>query len=361
VLPSQNFKANISRQIIKPPTHFRNLTLVMKTPMSRFTLLPVATLALFLVAACGTSQKQADTRTEQLQAQLDKTQKELEALKARADQQQASPPAAAPAPTEQAATTPAPKPAAPKEAALKTQKATKSNADRTSAVEADLAATKAAGKKAISEDRAAIAANKADIEANRSRISTAQQTADEAKRMAAPPPSHTIAAGTPIVVRTTSKITTKSAASGSLFEATLEEPLTVDGYVLAGKGASVEGIVTKSDPGGRAKGVASITIALRSLVAEDGRRMPLKTDTVSEEAGKSKGKDLKRGAITTGIGAAIGAIAGGGSGAAIGAGAGAAGGVGLALATRGNAAEIDSEAVLNFKLTAPLKFQELKK
>ena len=65
--------------------------------------------------------------------------------------------------------------------------------------------------------------------------------------------------------------------------------------------------------------------------------------------------------VASGIGAAIGAIAGGGKGAAIGAGAGAAGGTGLVLGTRGEAAELPAETVLSFKLAAPVNVQELKR
>jgi hypothetical protein len=156
-------------------------------------------------------------------------------------------------------------------------------------------------------------------------------------------------------------ISTKTSATGSTFEATLEHPLTFDGYLVAGKGATVEGVVTNADPGGRVKGVASLSVSLRNLVTNDGRRLPLRTDVFEQQAKKSTGKDVTRVAITTGIGAAIGAIAGGGKGAAIGAGAGAAGGTGMAMATRGAAAEIAPETVLNFKLAASVEIQELKK
>jgi hypothetical protein len=189
----------------------------------------------------------------------------------------------------------------------------------------------------------------------------AQAAAEEAKRAAAPPPSHTLAAGTPIAVRTLGEVSTKTSANGSLFEATLAEPLVVDGYVVAPRGASVEGVVTNSDPGGKVKGVASITVGLRSISMADGRRLAVKTSGVSQDAASSKKKDAAKIGITTGIGAAIGAIAGGGKGAAIGAGAGAAGGTGVVMATRGNPAVIPAESPLTFKLSAPVTVQELKK
>jgi hypothetical protein len=189
----------------------------------------------------------------------------------------------------------------------------------------------------------------------------AQAAAEEAKRAAAPPPTHTLAAGTAIAVRTLGEVSTKTSTTGALFEATLAEPLVVDGYVAAPRGASVEGVITNSDPGGKVKGVASITVGLRSVTMGDGRRLPIKTSSISEDAKSSKKKDAAKIGIGAGIGAAIGAIAGGGKGAAIGAGAGAAGGTGLVMATRGNPAVIPAESLLTFKLSAPATFQELKK
>lgn len=177
----------------------------------------------------------------------------------------------------------------------------------------------------------------------------------------APPPVRTLAAGTKIAVRTVGAVSTKTSQPGSTFEATLAEPLEVDGYLVAAKGAAVEGVVTNADPGGRVKGVATISVALRSIVLQDGNRLPIKTGSVGREAKTSKGKDAMKVGIASGIGAAIGAIAGGGKGAAIGAGAGAAGGTGVVMATRGEPATIPAESLLTFTLSAPVEVKVGKK
>ncbi len=186
----------------------------------------------------------------------------------------------------------------------------------------------------------------------------AEAKAEEARRIAAPPVVHTAAAGTPIRIRTTTQISTKTATAGSPFEASLAEPLTVDGYVIAPRGASVEGVVTDSDDGGRVKGKAFISLSLRTLTTADGRKLNIRTDTESATAKGGAKKDALKVGIASGIGAAIGAIAGGGKGAAIGAGAGAAGGTGVVLATKGNAAVIPAESLLTFRLTAPVSVEE---
>jgi hypothetical protein len=68
----------------------------------------------------------------------------------------------------------------------------------------------------------------------------------------------------------------------------------------------------------------------------------------------TKGRDAMKIGIGSGVGAAIGAIAGGGMGAAIGAAAGGGAGTGVVLATRGAPAVIPSESVLHFALRSPI-------
>ncbi len=131
-------------------------------------------------------------------------------------------------------------------------------------------------------------------------------------------------------------------------------------WVIAKQGARVEGVIVDADPGGRVKGVATMTLALRRLTLADGRTIELDTDTVIQEAKTSKGKDAKKVGIGAGIGAAIGAIAGGGKGAAIGAAVGGGTGAAASLATRGDAAELPSESELRFTLSSPISITEKK-
>lgn len=125
--------------------------------------------------------------------------------------------------------------------------------------------------------------------------------------------------------------------------------------MIAKKGATVEGTVIDSDPGGKVKGVASLSLKLDRLTLADGRTVDLDTSRLTREAKSTKKKDAVKVGVGAGIGAAIGAIAGGGKGAAIGAGAGGAAGGGYVLATRGEAAVIGSETQLSFRLTSPVK------
>jgi hypothetical protein len=176
---------------------------------------------------------------------------------------------------------------------------------------------------------------------------------------APPPPKQArFEAGTTIAVRTTNTLSTKLVKTGERFLATLEEPLVSGDWVVAPKGATVEGRVVESDPGGRVKGLATLVVALESLTTADGRRVAIETSRVTVEAKSSVKKDAVKTGIASGIGAAIGGIAGGGKGAAIGAGVGAGAGVAGTLATRGDPAEIPAESVLRFQLSAPVTVTE---
>jgi len=164
-----------------------------------------------------------------------------------------------------------------------------------------------------------------------------------------PPPPLVLDAGTNVRVRSTSTLSTKTNAAGDVFHGSLDAPLTVDGKVVAEKGARVQGVVADADPGGRVKGVASISVRLTAIETDKGM-VGVKTNAIAREARSTKRNDAVKVGIGSGIGAAIGAIAGGGRGAAIGAGAGAGAGTGVVLATRGEPAVLPAETVLTFKL-----------
>jgi len=193
---------------------------------------------------------------------------------------------------------------------------------------------------------------------------SAPAAAAPAPRPAAPPPppprQYTLRSGTPLSVFTTATISTNANKAGEAFNAVLAKAIVNGDWVIAKQGARVEGVIVDSDPGGKVKGVASMTLALRRLTLADGRTIELDTDTHVQEAKTSKGKDAKKVGIGAGIGAAIGAIAGGGKGAAIGAAVGGGGGAAASLATRGDPAEIPSEAELNFTLNQSITIVERK-
>ena len=122
-----------------------------------------------------------------------------------------------------------------------------------------------------------------------------------------PPPKPRVAqlnAGHVVTIRTTRELSTKTAKTGDAFSAVLEEPISVDGWVVAGPGAKVDGRVVEADKGGRIKGKASLSIELTSLTLADGRKVEIVTSPVSNEAAANRKKDAAKVGIAAGAGAA---------------------------------------------------------
>jgi hypothetical protein len=164
------------------------------------------------------------------------------------------------------------------------------------------------------------------------------------------PETVTIPAGTVIKARLNQSLSSEVNESGDSFSATLEEPIIVNGFVIAEKGARLDGRVVDAVRAGRVKGLARLSIRLVTLHTSDRQRVSIFTEEHVREGKKSVAKDTTRVALTTGIGAAMGAIFGGGAGAAIGAASGAGAGVGGVLLSRGQSAELAVESRIAFRL-----------
>jgi hypothetical protein len=172
------------------------------------------------------------------------------------------------------------------------------------------------------------------------------------------PRSVTIPAGTLIPVRLNEKVSTATHFQNDTVQVTLDAPLIVDGVVLAERGSRQLAKVVNVEPPGRVKGRSSISLELAQLRTSDGQTVDVNSETFVHTGVSSVGKDAVKVGAMAGIGAAIGAIAGGGKGAAIGAGVGGAAGAGTVLATKGEQAEIENESRLTFKLKQPVTLTE---
>jgi hypothetical protein len=165
-------------------------------------------------------------------------------------------------------------------------------------------------------------------------------------------------AGQRLTVRLDNTLSTSRNRADDTFFATLDEPLIVDGLVIADRGARVEGRVVESEQAGRVKGRALLSCELTKLDTDDGQRIDVQTSVFSLEGEGSRNDDLKKVAIGAGAGAILGAIFGGGKGAAIGAASGAGAGAGTAAVTRGEAAILEPETRLDFQLTEGVTITE---
>ncbi len=179
---------------------------------------------------------------------------------------------------------------------------------------------------------------------------------------APPPPPEpnrvTLLPGTLITVRLNERVSSERHGPGDAFRAALDEPLIADGFVIAERGARVEGRVTAVREAGRVKGTASLALELVSLQTSDGQRVEISTDPFERKAPPSRAADAAKVGVGAALGAAIGAIAGGGKGAAVGAGAGGAAGAGTVLATRGRLAELAAETRISFRLNRAVTIVE---
>jgi hypothetical protein len=164
------------------------------------------------------------------------------------------------------------------------------------------------------------------------------------------PHTVTLAAGTLLPVRIGESLSAVRNQPGDTFLATLTQPLVIDGWVIAERGARVEGRVLDSTHAGRVKGASHLEISIVRLATADGQNIRIRTEPYSKEAASSTGTDAAKIGGGAAIGAIIGALAGGGKGAAIGAGAGGAVGAGDVMLTRGKAAEIPVETRVSFKV-----------
>lgn len=157
------------------------------------------------------------------------------------------------------------------------------------------------------------------------------------------PHTVTLAAGTLLPVRIGETLSAARNQPGDSFLATLSQPLVIDGFIIAERGARLEGRVVEA-------GASHLRISVVRLATADGQNIRIRTEPFVKDAASSAATDAAKIGGGAAIGAIIGAIAGGGKGAAIGAGAGGAVGAGDVLLTRGKAAEIAVETRVSFKV-----------
>ncbi|HME07915.1 MAG TPA: hypothetical protein VKG25_12745 [Bryobacteraceae bacterium] len=175
-----------------------------------------------------------------------------------------------------------------------------------------------------------------------------------------PPPAPNrvmLQAGVNLDVRIGETLSTKRNRPGDNFLATLAGPLVVDGWVIAERGARVEGRVVESDSSGRVQGTARLSVELVRLSTSDGQRVRIQTEPIDRKVKASTGQDAAKVGGGAALGAIIGAVAGGGKGAGIGAGAGGAAGAVDVLLTR-KPAEIPVESRLTFRITNNVEITE---
>jgi len=151
-------------------------------------------------------------------------------------------------------------------------------------------------------------------------------------------------------VRLTEAIDVDATKAGMTFKALLDDPVMVGGQVVLARGSAVTLQAIKVDQAGKMKGSDKITLKANSI-ALGGRRYEIVTTVVESKGGGEGKKTTRKVGVGAGLGAAVGAIAGGGTGAAIGALAG--GATGAVIASQGTEhLQLPAETRLQFALSA---------
>lgn len=172
-------------------------------------------------------------------------------------------------------------------------------------------------------------------------------------------PSVTLKTGLLLPVRLGQSLSSEHNQPGDAFTATLDSPLAIDGFVIAERGARLEGRVVEVQKASHVKGQAALAVVLTRLNTSDGQRIDIQTDTFRKLAARtSTTQNAEIIAAAAGVGAIIGAVAGGGKGAAIGGIAGGAAGTGGVMATRARAVALASETKISFRLREPVTITE---
>jgi hypothetical protein len=169
------------------------------------------------------------------------------------------------------------------------------------------------------------------------------------------PATLTLPAGTVIRMRVDDWISSDRNVIGDNFGGELDQPIVVNGWVVARRGQAQTGRVSQVKKG-HVGSTSQLGLEVPQLTLVDGQQIALQTQLFQASGGgnRNTGRDVATVGGTTGLGAIIGGIAGGGTGAAIGAGVGATAGIIGVMSTEGRPTVIRPETVLSFRLTAPV-------
>jgi len=169
-----------------------------------------------------------------------------------------------------------------------------------------------------------------------------------------PPEPHTVTlnAGMLIPVRLVDSLSLERSHAGDLFAATLDSELDAGGFVIAERGARVEGKVVTADAAAK-----TLSIELTRVQTSDRQDVAIQTDRFEKHNEPDRSQDVTKVGAGAVIGAVIGGIAGGGKGAAIGAGVGGGAGAGGVMLSR-KPVTLPSETRITFRLRAPVTITE---
>lgn len=187
--------------------------------------------------------------------------------------------------------------------------------------------------------------------------SQTNSTAPAPENSAPPQPvTLTIPAGKVLTIQLADEVGSKISQPGQTFGGSLARAVMVNGEEVIPSGARVRGEVVDAKGMGHFKGGALLELKLDSITV-NGQQLPLNTAVLTQT---TKGKGKRSGLLIgggAGVGAAIGALAGGGKGAAIGALAGGGAGTAGSAYTGNKEIVLPAESAVAFTLKSPLRIR----
>ena len=166
--------------------------------------------------------------------------------------------------------------------------------------------------------------------------------------------SVTIPSGTVLRIRMIDGVDSEISRLGQTFQASLDDPIMVDGETAVPRGADVIAKLVEDKQSGKIAGRTELTLDLVSIRV-NGRMVDLTTEEVTTASESRTGRSGKVIGGTAAVGAILGGIFGGGKGAAIGATSGAGAGAAVQVLTKGQRVKIPAETRLSFTLQNPVK------
>lgn len=161
-----------------------------------------------------------------------------------------------------------------------------------------------------------------------------------------------VPSGSILRVRINQGMSSKNTAPGTTFDGVVLSNVYVGNSVAIPRGATFQGTVVDAHTAGQLKGKGELKLQLTSVTL-GGKTYPIATDFWWHQGVDKTANTVGNTVGLAGVGALIGAVAGGGVGAAVGAGVGGIAGLGISSASGKGEASLPAEAIVTFHLTQP--------
>ena len=161
-----------------------------------------------------------------------------------------------------------------------------------------------------------------------------------------------VPSGSILRVRINQGMSSKNTVKGTMFDGVVLSNVMSGEAIAIPRGATFQGTVVDAHTAGQLSGKGELKLQLTN-VAFGGKTYPIATDFWWHQGADKTGNTVGNTVGLAGVGALIGAVAGGGVGAAVGAGVGGIAGLGVSSASGRGEASLPSEAIVTFHLTQP--------